>query len=149
MGKFKLKIDGQEISAATGQTILQAALANGIHIPNMCYDPRLSPTGACRLCLVEIEGEAGMHTPCPRLVAAGMVVRTNTDEIQASRKTTLELLLSEHRVACTTCDKDGDCLLQDYAYEYKACETRFSSVITPPGLPNYTTDNKGIEYDPS
>ena len=66
-----------------------------------------------------------------------------------SRKTTLELLLSEHRVACTTCDADGDCLLQDYAYEYQAAETRFPSVMTPPGQPNYTTGNKGIEYDPS
>ena len=55
----------------------------------------------------------------------GMTVRTKTDAIRASRKNTLEFLLSEHRVACTTCDKDGDCLLQDYAYEYQAPETRF------------------------
>ncbi len=62
---------------------------------------------------------------------------------------TLELLLSEHRVVCTTCDRDGDCLLQDYAYRYQAAEDRFPSVATPPDLPNYTTGNKAIQYDPS
>ncbi len=58
MSEFKLNIDGREVSAQEGQTILQAALANGIDIPHLCYDPRLTPTGACRLCLVEIEGQA-------------------------------------------------------------------------------------------
>ena len=62
---------------------------------------------------------------------------------------TLELLLSEHRVVCTTCDRNGDCLLQDYAYRYQAAEDRFPSVATPPDLPNYTTGNKAIQYDPS
>ncbi len=149
MNAFRLTIDGREITGQEGQTILQAALAHGIHIPHLCYDPRLSPTGACRLCLVEIEGEVDLHTSCTRVTEPGMVVRTNTDVIRAARKTTVELLLSEHRVACTTCDKDGDCALQDYAYEYQASETAFPSVITPPGESNYTTGNKAIDYDPS
>jgi len=79
-----------------------------------------------------------------------MVVKTNIDEIRALRKATLELLLSEHRVACTTCDRDGSCLLQDYAYQYRAAESRFPSVTIPSvtipsGEPNYTTGNKGVE----
>jgi formate dehydrogenase alpha subunit len=149
MSELKLNVDGRTLVAQQGQTILQVAQANGIPIPHLCHDPRLTPTGACRLCLVEIEGEAGMHTACTRVAMPGMIVRTQTDAVRASRKNTLEFLLSEHRVACTSCDKDGDCLLQDYAYEYQASETRFPSVMTPPGQPNYTTGNKGIEYDPS
>jgi len=149
MSEIKLSIDGREVTAQEGGTVLEVALANGIHIPHLCYDKRLTPTGACRLCLVEIEGERTLQTSCTRLALPGMVVRTNTEQIRALRKTTLELLLSEHRVACTTCDMDGDCLLQDYAYEYQASETRFPSVASPVGQDNYTTGNKGIEYDPS
>jgi formate dehydrogenase alpha subunit len=144
-----LEIDGRKLDAQAGQTILDLALAHNIAIPHLCHDPRLTPTGACRLCLVEIAGERGLQTACTRLAAPGMVVRTNTDEIRSLRKTTLELLLSEHRVECTTCDRDGSCLLQDYAYEYQASDSRFPSVMIPPGRPNYTTGNKGIDYDPS
>jgi len=149
MSGFTLSMDGREVQAREGDTLLQTALANGIRIPHLCYDPRLSPTGACRLCLVEIEGEAGFHTSCTRVAAPGMTVRANTEAVRAARKNTLELLLSEHRVACTTCDKDGDCLLQDYAYEYQALETRFPPVATAAGVENYSTGDKGIEYDPS
>ena len=144
-----LTIDGTAITAQTGQTLLEVALAHGIAIPHLCHDPRLNPAGACRLCLVEIAGERALQTACTRQAAPGMVVRTNTDDIRALRKSTLELLLSEHRVACTTCDRDGSCLLQDYAYEYQAAEDRFPSVALPPGKPNYTTTSKGLEYDPS
>jgi len=146
---MNLTIDGLRVCANEGQTVLQVALANGIHIPNLCYDSRLAPTGACRLCLVEIEGDRGYQTACSRLAADGMVVRTNTDAVRALRKTNLELLLSEHRVVCTTCDVDGDCLLQDYAYEYQASEDRFPNLATGAAAPNYTTGNKAIVYDPS
>ena len=149
MKRVHLTIDDRELSSLPGQTILQVASSNGIDIPHLCYDSRLAPTGACRLCIVQIEGEPGYPTACTRLVAPGMVVRTETPEIRALRKVTLELLLSEHRVACTTCDSDGDCRLQDYAYRYQANETRFPSVVRPHGRPNYTTGNKAIEYDPS
>ena len=149
MKEITLNMDGRELQAREGQTLLEVALANGIEIPHLCHDSRLTPTGACRLCLVEIEGGRGLQTSCTRLAVDGMTVRTNTDEIRASRKMILELLLSEHRVACTTCDRDGDCTLQDYAYEYQASETRFPSVATAGGEDNYTTGHKGIMYDPS
>jgi NADH dehydrogenase/NADH:ubiquinone oxidoreductase subunit G len=149
MSGFTFTLDGREVTASEGQTILQAALAQGVAIPHLCHDPRLNPTGACRLCLVEIAGEAGMPTSCTRLAAPGMAVRTNTEAIRASRKMTIEFLLSEHRVACTTCDADGDCLLQDYAYEYGAAEERFPSVAPPETEGAYTVGHKGIVYDPS
>jgi formate dehydrogenase (NADP+) alpha subunit len=144
-----LTIDGSPVSAAPGTTILRAALNGGIHIPHLCEDPRLAPTGACRMCLVEIQGERGLQTSCTRQVLPGMVVQTQTEATRASRKSTLELLLSEHRVECLTCDKDGDCLLQDYSYEYQADRTRFPNVMLPAGEDNYTTGNQAIAYDPS
>ena len=149
MSRITFTLDGQESAGQEGQTILQAALAEGVTIPHLCYDPRLTPTGACRLCLVEIEGEAGMHTSCTRLVTAGMAVRTNTEAIRDSRRMTLEFLLSEHRVVCTTCDADGDCLLQDYAYEYGAAEKRLPLVVPPEVEGVYTIGHKGIVHDPS
>lgn len=149
MSDFTFTLDGRQAAGQEGQTILQAAMAQGVAIPHLCYDPRLSPTGACRLCLVEIEGEAGMHTSCTRLAMPGMAVRTNTAAIRASRKMTIEFLLSEHRVACTTCDADGDCLLQDYAYEYGAAEKRFPGVAPAEVEGAYTVGHKGIVHDPS
>ena len=149
MTEMTLSIDGRRIAARSGQTVLEAALESGIHIPHLCHDPRLKPAGACRLCVVEIEGQRGLHTACTREVADGMVVRTQSEEIRSMRRFVLELLLSEHRVACTTCDKDGECLLQDYAYEYSASEKAYPNVAAAEGAANYATGNEAIEYDPS
>ena len=149
MNEIKLNIDGREMTAEPGRTILQVALANGIPIPRLCYDPRLTPTGACRLCLVEIEGGRGFETSCTRMAEDGMVVQTDTAEIRALRKTTLELLISEHNLVCTTCDKDGDCQLQDYAYEYQIDEKRFPPIEHRIRTFNYTSGDKAIQYDPS
>ena len=149
MSEFNLTMNGRVIAAKENQTILEAALAHGIHIPRLCYDPRLTPTGACRLCLVEIEGEAGFHSSCTRKVAAGMSVNTDSDAIRASRKMTLEFLLSEHHAGCTTCDSDGDCTLQDYAYEYGADEKRFASLVPVEQERVYTSGHMGIVYDPA
>jgi formate dehydrogenase alpha subunit len=150
MEEFTLTIDGREVPARAGQTILQAALAAGIDIPHLCYDERLTPTGACRLCIVEIEGQAGLHTSCTRLAEPGMVVETESEAVVRSRKSTLEMLLSEHNVSCTTCDADGECLLQDYAYRYQAAEDRFARLPSASAEPDtYTAGHKGIVYDPS
>jgi len=149
MSDIRLTIDERELTAQPGQTILQAALAAGISIPHLCYDPRLTPAGACRLCLVEIEGEEGFHTACTRTVQPGITVHTNTQAVRSIRKMVLEFLLSEHNLSCTTCDSDGDCLLQDYAYEYRIEESRFPSVVLAPGRSNYTDGNKALVYDSS
>jgi len=149
MRKINLTINGIEIAASENQTILEVALANDIHIPHLCTDPRLTPTGSCRLCLVEIDGQKGLHTSCTRLATDGMKVQTDTDEIRASRKMTLEFLLSEHLTRCTTCDSDGDCTLQDYAYEYGADENGFPSLVPEDAGPVFTDGHKGIVYDPT
>lgn len=149
MNDIALVIDGREITAHAGQTILEAALANHIDIPRLCHDPRLTPTGACRLCVVQIEGQGGVHTSCTRLAEPGMIIFTESDLVVRSRRSTLELLLSEHNISCTTCDADGDCLLQDYAYRYQACEDRFPKLSTAAETETYTVGHKGIVYDPS
>jgi len=141
-------IDGREVTVPEGTTILEAAKSLGIDIPNLCYDSRLEPAGTCRLCVVQIEGRPGLTISCNTLAAEGIKVCTENDEIAAIRKTVLELILSEHRVACTSCDKDGACSLQDYAYRYRADEGRFGLPERRPVKPNYATNSEAILYDP-
>ncbi len=148
MKEVCLTIDGREVTVPEGTTILEAAKSVGIDIPNLCYDSRLEPAGTCRLCVVQIEGRAGLTISCNTPVAEGVEVCTENDEIAAIRKTVLELILSEHRVACTSCDKDGACKLQDYAYRYQADEGRFGLPERSPRRPNYTANSEAILYDP-
>ncbi len=141
-----IKINGKEIPARAEQTILDVAIENGIEIPNLCHDVRLEPSGSCRLCLVEVEGQKQPVTACTFKVSKGLVVRTDTDLIRRLRKTVLELLFYEHRGVCTTCDENGDCKLQRYAYEYQLDDSIF--LVFPVEVPqkNYTTDNEAMEY---
>ncbi|MBC7293523.1 MAG: (2Fe-2S)-binding protein, partial [Thermoleophilia bacterium] len=105
--------------ARAGQTILQVAREAGVDIPTLCYDPRLAPYGACRMCLVEVEGARGPMAACGTVVTDGMVVHTHTEKIRRLRKFVLELLLTNHPLDCPVCEAAGDCRLQDYAYEYE------------------------------
>jgi formate dehydrogenase alpha subunit len=149
MGDIELTIDGTLIRAREGETLLEAASGHGIDIPHLCHDPRLKPSGGCRLCVVEIEGRRGLQTSCSCPAEPGMVVSTSTDLVRWVRRTTLELLISEHRMVCATCDADGECLLQDYAYQYHANENRFPREELRVRAPNFTSGEKAIIYDPS
>jgi formate dehydrogenase alpha subunit len=148
MKEVCLEIDGKEVRVKEGTTILEAAKSAGIDIPHLCYDPRVRPIGTCRLCVVQIEGRAGLTISCNTPAASGMKVCTENEEIAATRKTILELILSEHRVSCTSCDQDGACKLQDYAYRYQADEGRFGLAERKPPVPNYTANSEAIHYDP-
>ena len=147
MSEIKVTINGKEVIAKPGQTILEAADNIGIEIPNLCHDPRLKPSGSCRLCLVEVEGQKNLVTACTFEIQPGIKVQTKTEEIRAIRKTVLELLFSEHSGVCTTCDDNGDCKLQRYAYEYKIDEQVFNQPKGTEPKENYTTGNEAIEYD--
>jgi formate dehydrogenase alpha subunit len=144
-----LTIDNRTITAEPGQTIMEAAQANGLYIPHLCHEPRLKPAGACRLCQVHL-GDTS-RTPvlaCSTPVSKGLQVFTESPELSRRRKTILELLLSEHRVACTNCDADGECLLQDLAYRYGAREWAYGTYQhSEANAANYTSANRGIEYD--
>ncbi len=94
---ISLNIDNKEIKAEEGKTVLEAALDAGIYIPNLCYHPDIEPTGACRLCVVEIEGMRGVHASCHTKVREGMVVKSNTEKIKNYRANNVWLLLSEYK----------------------------------------------------
>lgn len=104
-----LTINGQAVKAATGTTVLEAALAADIYIPTLCYHPDLEPYGGCRLCIVEIEGMRGLPTSCTTLVSEGMVVSTESETIADVRRTTLELILSNHPCECLVCERRERC----------------------------------------
>jgi len=122
---IKLTINGKEVSAEKGDTILDAALNNNIYIPNLCYDKRLRPYGGCRLCIVEVEGQRRLFAACSSPAEDGMVVITDTPKLRKLRQTVIELLLVHHPLDCPECDKAGECDLQDLAYEYGKPEARF------------------------
>jgi len=119
----ELQIDGQVIHCQPGETVLEAALSNGIDIPHMCYHPELSISGGCRLCLVEVEGRPFPVASCGLLGEDGMSIRTQSDQLSEMRREIIDLFVSDHPLDCVVCDKSGDCLLQKYAYEYSVSET--------------------------
>jgi NADH dehydrogenase/NADH:ubiquinone oxidoreductase subunit G/NAD(P)H-flavin reductase len=104
-----LSIDGQEVSAPEGQSILECALAHSIDIPHICTHPALPASGTCRLCVVEVEGLRGYPTSCTTPVAEGMVVQTHTEALLKLRRNTLSLMMLEHPSACLVCDKRELC----------------------------------------
>lgn len=114
MTMLNINIDGQELKGYAGQTILELARENGIEIPTLCHDERLKIYGACGLCVVEIEGSNKLARACATEISQGMVVQTDTDKVRASRKMTLELLLSDHSGDCRppcvkACPAQTDC----------------------------------------
>ena len=146
MNTVSLIIDGKPVSTPAGTTILNAAKSAGVDIPHLCYDPRVEPIGACRLCGVKVEGTRGLVAACAQAVSDGMKVVTEDAELALRRRHVLELLLSDHCPTCTSCDKSGACRLQDYAYRYGADQNRFGRYVAKPNGKNYTSLNKGILY---
>lgn len=121
----ELIIDGVKVQVPEGVNIIDASERAGIHIPNLCYLKGMKGIGACRLCLVEVEGLKAPVIACNTKVKEGMVVRTKTDNIQEVRKFVIDLLLSMHPLDCMTCTKAGACNLQQYAYEFGLKESSF------------------------
>src|SRR5210317_1179966 len=111
-----LTIDEKQMSVDEGTTIMDAAEMLGITIPRLCYHPDLSLAGSCRVCIVEVEGMGFFMASCSVAVWEGMVVRTNSPEIRQARRDIVELLLDNHSKDCQTCDRDGNCELQNLAY---------------------------------
>ncbi|MDI6891938.1 MAG: molybdopterin-dependent oxidoreductase [Actinomycetota bacterium] len=121
-----VKIDDREVKVPDGVAIIEAASLAGIDIPHLCYCRCLESTGACRVCLVEVEDTKGLVASCSRKVKDGMVVYTNTDKVKEARRFVIELILSNHPGDCLSCDKNGACELQKYAYELGIEKTGFS-----------------------
>lgn len=120
-----LTINGKEIQVPKGSTILDACNTNGIDIPTLCYDPDLRLAGSCRMCIVEVKGRPLHVASCVTPAENGMVIETESADIIEARRVVLELLMARHEFNCHTCEKNADCKLQDYCYQYGVTETRF------------------------
>jgi NADH-quinone oxidoreductase subunit G len=120
----KLTIDGREIEAAEGASIIVAARDHGIHIPHFCWHPGLSVAANCRMCLVEIEKQAKLQPACQIPTAEGMVVRTDSPRVREAQRAVMEYLLLNHPVDCPICDQAGECKLQDYYMDHDLRSSR-------------------------
>ena len=114
---MNITMNGRILEVQTGQTLLQVARQNGIHIPTLCYHAHTGPAGKCRLCLVEVGGMRGLQTSCTVEVKDGLVVTTDSDAIRSARRLVVDLLLASGRHDCLACEKNSDCELQNSAYE--------------------------------
>jgi len=119
----KLKIDGKEITAQAGQTILQAAAAAGVYIPHLCAHRELHPWGSCRVCMVKVNGRA--QAACIQPVTEGAVVENDTPELLNVRRVLVEMLFVEGNHVCPACEKSGNCELQATAYRLGIASPRF------------------------
>ncbi len=128
--KVKLTIDGIEMEVPKSYTILDAAREHGIDIPTLCHLKGINEIGACRMCIVEVEGARGFATSCVMPVSEGMVVRTNTPAVRDARKVTLELLLSNHDKKCLTCVRSENCELQALAKKLNITDIEFEGVMS-------------------
>lgn len=121
----KLTIDGNQYDFNPGETIIEVAHRNGIDIPHYCWHPKLSVSGNCRMCLVEVEKLPKLVIACSTQAADGMVVHTKSEKVIKAREHVMEFLLINHPLDCPICDKVGECILQEYAYQHGSGYSRF------------------------
>lgn len=127
MGEITATIDGRPVKAKEGMTILEAARAHGIDIPTLCYHQDLTPLGACRLCVVEVEGSRTLVGSCHTPITEGMVIHTRSNKVLATRKMIVELLLASHCGSCYMCDKANICELRQIAADLEVGLPRFQT----------------------
>jgi len=145
MDTVKLKINGIEVEAPKDSTVLEAAHAAGIQIPTLCYLKDINAIGACRICVVEVKGARSLLAACTHPVSEGMEVFTNTPALRKARKTTLELILSNHRMDCLSCPRSQSCELQALCQEYGVDQYKFGNNTKKPdyeaSAPHLVRDN--------
>lgn len=144
-----LSIDNQEVTVPKGTTILEAAKGLGVEIPTLCHLKELAPDGSCRMCVIEVEGgrRGGLTTACTAHCQEDMVVATHSEKVADSRRFILDLLLSNHKLECFSCGKNGDCQLQQYALDYGIDATSFTEGKRMP-CHQEDTSNPFFSYDP-
>lgn len=142
MENISLTIDGHQVTVQKGMTVLEAALSAGIYIPTLCYYPDLKPYGACRVCVVEIEGMRGLPPSCTTPATDGMKAHTETEAVNNVRRTVVELLIADHPSDCLTCSADQNCELQKVAAYLGMREIRL-----PKKEPVYAVDNSNPFFE--
>ncbi|HHY91657.1 MAG TPA: 2Fe-2S iron-sulfur cluster binding domain-containing protein, partial [Clostridiales bacterium] len=130
MEKVTLTIDNITVEVPKDYTILEAAKSVGVDIPTLCYMKDVNEVGACRVCVVEVQGARSLQAACVHPVAEGMVVRTNTQKVRDARKATVELILSNHNRECLTCYRNRNCELQKLSEELGIGEIPFEGAKT-------------------
>jgi len=146
---ISLTINGLDVKAPEGATILEAAQGAGIYIPTLCYCPGLTSEGACRICLVKVETKKKLHPACRTPVQEGMAVITDDAEIERVRRVTLELILSDHDFNCLLCPKSGTCRLQALVNRIGFDEQRFNRLKhVAKNLP-VDTSNPFFDFNPN
>ncbi len=124
--EISFEIDGRDVRAPEGTMLVDAAKSGDVEIPYFCYEPKLGqPVGACRMCLVEIEGMPKLQTSCSTPVKDGMVVITTSDRVRQAQNAIVEFLLVNHPLDCPVCDKGGECPLQEISFGWGAGRSRF------------------------
>jgi bidirectional [NiFe] hydrogenase diaphorase subunit len=139
--KVKVRIDGEVIAAAAGQSILQVARENDKYIPSLCSMEGLTPVGSCRLCMVEVAGSSRLLPACTTPVAEGLAVTTTSPQLESYRKIALELLFAERNHICAVCVSSGHCELQSLAQEHAVTYVRY-----PYDYPRLTVDTSHPRY---
>ena len=131
---IKINIDGRDIEVEKGITVLAAARKANIDIPTLCFLKEINAAGDCRMCIVEIEGRRGLVPSCNTMVEEGMVIRTNTPEINESRRVILDLILSSHNRTCLTCVRNGNCELQTLAEKFGITDIEYPGQEVEPHI---------------
>ena len=144
-----ITIDGKNLSVAEGVTILDAAKSAGINIPTLCYYKGLNDVGACRVCVVEVEGLQKLPAACNTPVAEGMVIHTNSKKVRDARRVNVQLILSEHDCRCPNCIRSGNCSLQTLARDLNIIDIPYSRTVPENkfsrSFPLVRTDSKCIK----
>src|SRR5262245_31631793 len=140
MESVTLTIDGKSVTVDKGKTVLEAAIQHGVEVPYYCYHPGLGVDGSCRVCIVKIEKMAKLQTACSTACTDGMVVITNTPDVEAARASVFEFLLVNHPLDCPVCDKGGECPLQDFSYSFGPERSRME-------FPRRVFDGEGVKAD--
>ena len=126
MEQFEIIIDNQKVKVNSNQTILEAARSIGIKIPTLCFLKDVNEPASCRVCVVEVEGARNLVTSCNTKVRPGMVVNTTSERVLNARKTTVELLLSNHNKTCLSCSRKLNCTLQKLSKDLHCDADRFN-----------------------
>ncbi len=140
MATVTLTIDGKPVTAEQGTSVLEGIIQSGGQVPYYCYHPGLGVDGSCRVCIVKIEKMAKLQTSCSTACTQGMVVTTNSPEVEAARASVFEFLLANHPLDCPVCDKGGECPLQDFSYSFGPERSRME-------FPRRVFDGEGVRGD--
>lgn len=143
---MKITIDNREYEVEKDISILEFCKTLDIEIPTLCYDERLTPHSACRMCLVEVKGKKNLQTSCSTKLKDNMIILTNSEKVRNARRDVLDLLLSNHPMECLNCEKSGKCKLQDYAYEYDLIDGSYKGETRKKEI---DSSNHFYNYDPN